>query len=420
MSDKDIWEAYSDNRRENKHRLTDMYMHVLRENNTYQDDDIPAGYEKITRTDGTVAYISQNILNTHARLDAHGTSVYDKVIEVLKSKHYTEESFSNGHFAGLVQQIIRDGQGQAFLDYATSESKPRLLDDNNLVGNLLSQASQRNYPVEALTRLMDAKWTDSGGSNIGPGEIALALTFSDVSNKYQTKGDDVGGDLLLTIGGQDAIGGFDGIPLEDDESIDFQQQYDHALEIKGQGGRFGQQSGRGGVASNAVDNIYATIFEPMGVEFAELGNSQNLVPLLMTMWNKAGAKQNELKKAITEQMLQTAYPYGVQQYPKVFAALKANDGAKLKRAIISVYTYSYLDNPKHNYTYLLFAQKTTPFPYALLVKGKNLDDAIDSDMLYTTAGWSEKTQRFSKTSATTGFSTSDWYPTMQYRFGALN
>lgn len=35
MSDKDIWESYADRRRENKHRLTDMYMHVLTESNPF-------------------------------------------------------------------------------------------------------------------------------------------------------------------------------------------------------------------------------------------------------------------------------------------------------------------------------------------------------------------------------------------------
>ena len=138
-----------------------------------------------------------------------------QIKEYLAKKLYTPESFKGDDDYGVLVELLDNG---AFEEYI-GQDKPSL--DKNRLGNVVGIASKAGLNTRMAERLARYTPIDKGGSNVGPGEILLALTFDDVTNST------IGGDLMLN---------------------------GEKLEVKGQGGRFGQQPGRGGV-SFSIDGI---------------------------------------------------------------------------------------------------------------------------------------------------------------------
>lgn len=141
---------------------------------------------------------------------ATGGEALAQINEYLASKHYDKDSFKNEYDYDSLVDILDRGE---FEKYINSENKPSL--SIGQVGNVINLVTSGGFNEYTARRASVFTPIDEGGSNVGPCEVLLALAFENVTNSTQ------GGDLMMG---------------------------DQKLEVKGQGGRFGQQGGRGGPA----------------------------------------------------------------------------------------------------------------------------------------------------------------------------
>lgn len=130
----------------------------------------------------------------------------------LNQKGYTPESFKTKDSAlEYILDKLTDTETKELMDYLKN---PKSLDGAGDKGNLIKVTGLSDQLVKDLINIEPG--ADAGGSAIGKAEIFLALVFKDVDNRSG------GGDL-----------NFNG----------------KNLEVKGTGGRFGQQAGRGSAAN---------------------------------------------------------------------------------------------------------------------------------------------------------------------------
>jgi len=135
----------------------------------------------------------------------------EEIENYLTTKKYESNSFKGADsYINLVELLDRG----AFEVYINNTDKPSLANRPG-PANMIDIASKLGLDSSIAERVANFQPIDAGGSNVGPGEILAALIFDDVTNST------TGGDLML---GNDK------------------------LEVKGQGGRFGQQGSRGGVS----------------------------------------------------------------------------------------------------------------------------------------------------------------------------
>lgn len=128
------------------------------------------------------------------------------VKQKLLQKGYTADSFKVGDKAiSYIVDKISDSEAKEFIDYA-----PKPFSNAPERGNFAKVTGLSQGLVQDLINIEPG--ADAGGSSIGKGELFLALAFSDIDNRGG------GGDL-----------NFEG----------------KNLEVKGTGGRLGQQGGRG-------------------------------------------------------------------------------------------------------------------------------------------------------------------------------
>lgn len=348
-------------------------------------------------------FISVDALHNFAVSKKDQLNVYRRVQFALEGKGYRKSDFTKGHFGGLVHSILGTGdQGSQFINYIENKENQLSLAENP-VGNVMQVAASKGADTRAIVSLMDSKWTDSKGSNIGPGEIALALLFKDVSNKIEGTTSNKGGDLSIAVNG---VGG---------EIAD--------LEVKGQGGRFGQQSGRGGVKANGLNVIYSILSKQLP-EYKEQihkkmqlnASNQNLVTMLSDTFNfiqQIGGDNaaNSFHNQVIENLMKPAYweiDYSGSKGVNLPALLRSSysDPVMLKKTLVKFVTYHYIN--EHSYNFLLFIDKESG-DYAMMINqpGANNDigKCIDAGLL-TTKG----------VKAETGFSMSTFYPNMEYRF----
>jgi hypothetical protein len=173
-------------------------------------------------------------------------SKYMTISDYLNHKSYNKQTLGSGHFGGIMETIVDTPGGvDEMYKWVTTNGKvdttkqPKILQNKSgKISDIVSgfqdkEGNSYQLGAELLSRMVGRKWTDRGGSNIGPGEIALSIVFSDVSN--QTSG---GGDLSLSIGGKKGKVRGDG---ESDLNVDGDTS---KIEVKGLTARFGQQPGR--------------------------------------------------------------------------------------------------------------------------------------------------------------------------------
>lgn len=167
-----------------------------------------------------------------------GTGFRAKTKDLLSKNGYTEKDFKSGD-ADLdrILNTITNSEVDELFKYLEN---PKALSSFPSRGNIISQLGISSNLAKDL---MGIEGIDEGGSNIGKIEIFLALVLSDVDNR---KG---GGDLNWNGVGN--------------------------LEIKGAGGRAGQQSSRGSFVNG--QNRIADKFIPQGEEREEFeSNSENV------------------------------------------------------------------------------------------------------------------------------------------------
>ena len=389
-------------------KLSDMYSEVL--NEQYNDPEgvkrDPLGrfatggipfqqyskeedLVKLKKPDGSFIYLARDIIDTYGVTDETKSNVKDRLIQLLRFKNYRESDLQAGHFEGLIQTIIKGGQGKDLVDYLEDTDRAVNLKDSPS-GNIESLASDF-LSRDTISGIVGSKWTDKGGSNIGPGEIALAIIFRDVKNKTMEK---EGGDLTLTIG---------------DEK--------NALEVKGLQGRFGQQGGRGGVSSKGQQNVYDNLLKQYDSDesFKTAITNKRVILALRNTYDAIKNYNSTLPTSkqidtdmffqlINKHILGVAYEHSKNNYYLLKAAMtKTNSADSIKKALTKIYTFNYLD--KHKYRYLLFINSKPPFDYHMLTYDK-INDYIDNECL-TVVG----------TGSDVGWTTDNLFPSMTFNFG---
>ena len=165
-----------------------------------------------TKHDNKYSHVGEVTDENFAKINriATGGDALALIDEYLNSKKYTRDSFKNEYDYDSLMDILDRGE---FEKYITSDDKPAL--SINQTGNVIQLVTSKGFNERTAMRASTFTPIDDGGSNVGPCEILLALAFNNVTNSTE------GGDLMMS---------------------------NQKLEVKGQGGRFGQQGGRGGPA----------------------------------------------------------------------------------------------------------------------------------------------------------------------------
>tara|TARA_R110000796_G_C14494348_1_gene428123 strand:- start:142 stop:1227 length:1086 start_codon:yes stop_codon:yes gene_type:complete len=249
---------------------------------------------------------------------ASGGNARQQIEQYLNQKKYESTSFGGeDDFTNLVD-MLDNGEFENYIKV----KKPNL--SENTTGNMIGVASEKGFDTNMAARIARFKPVDDGGSNVGPGEILIALIFDDVTNATG------GGDL--SINGE-------------------------KLEVKGQLGRFGQQGSRGGVKFSA---------EPL---FEGLSNPVKQVPSLegniMMAYNAFKAENKEdLFLENLHKLLEQVYAGGAVDkyfpatldYTSGTSRSAGADHSPIRKALGKLNLQQY--SSKYNLTNLIFVKGT--------------------------------------------------------------
>lgn len=283
---------------------------------------------------------------------ASGKNAAGIIEQYLTEKEYTRDSFKGADDYDLLVEVLDNGE---FENYIESGSIPSLT--NNRVDNIVNLAGENGMNEKLARRVANLQPVDKGGSNIGPGEILIALTFSDVTNATG------GGDLSLN-----------GKPLE----------------VKGQGGRLGQQGGRGGVNFD-VSTLTAKLENPPTFKAASGKDIVSLPAIIYTLFksytaeNKGGSFLKDIKQG-----LKSVYPHSNMNYfdnvdfengLDTKSGIRINRGP-IRKALTKINFESYAN--KYDYDNFVFINKDN-FNYAMFTREEALKEGglIDQGVLIT-------------------------------------
>lgn len=260
----------------------------------------------------------------------------------LSNKGYTADSFKVGEKAlDYIIDKISDSEAQEFINY-----KQKSFANSPDKGNFSNVTGLSNKLVQDLINIEPG--ADAGGSSIGKGELFLALAFNDIDNRGG------GGDLNYN---------------------------NKNLEVKGTGGRLGQQPGRGS------DFDYLNFLGEKYLEGEELddflNDPQNKIinVSLKDIYDKAianGAKSEEVIKDIQKALDSVFFNKGLaKEYFNNPADFK--DVAKMKLKLIKLNAKAYAS--KTNVGYFVFLNSKNG-DY-VLIDIDNLEDSIDAGLFGT-------------------------------------
>jgi len=275
-----------------------------------------------------------------------GTGFRTKTKDLLAKNGFTEKDFKSGDAdIDRILNTITNSEVDELFKYL---EKPKALSSFPSRGNLVNQLGISSNLAKDL---MGIEGTDEGGSNIGKIEIFLALVLSDVDNR---KG---GGDLNWNGVGN--------------------------LEVKGAGGRAGQQGGRGNYVNG--QNRIADEFVPQGDEREEFeSNSENKLInyCLKNGFDYVSNNNGDIKKYInfTQKLLdETFFNKGLAK--KYFnKAENFKDLAVMRNKIFKLNIEAYAE--KTNVDAFMFASAKTG-EYAIINIDK-VGEAIDQGIIRTT------------------------------------
>jgi len=257
----------------------------------------------------------------------------------LNKKGYSSESFKVGDKAiNYIIDKISDSEAKEFIDYTPTSFKnsPDKGNFSNITG--LSQPL-----VQDLINIEPG--ADAGGSSIGKGELFLALAFKDIDNRGG------GGDL-----------NFEG----------------KNLEVKGTGGRLGQQAGRGS------DFDYLSFLGEKYLEGDELeeflGDARNKLInySIKEIFDKAEGNKSLVIKDIQKALDSVYFNKGLaKKYFNGPADFK--DLAKMKIKLTKLNAEAYAQKTNVG-AFIFMNSKTGDYVY---VDVENLDNSIDSGLFGT-------------------------------------
>ena len=260
----------------------------------------------------------------------------------LNNKGYTKDSFKVGDKAiDYIIDKIADSEAEEFINYT-----PKSFRNAPDKGNFSKVTGLSNKLVKDLIDIEPG--ADAGGSSIGKGELFLSLAFNDIDNR--------GGGGDLNYNGKN-------------------------LEVKGTGGRLGQQAGRGS------DFDYLSFLGEKYLEGEELeeflNDPQNKIinVSIKNIYDKAiknGARSQDVIKDIQKALDGVFFNKGLaKKYfngPADFGDLA---DMKIKLTKLNAEAYSQKTNVG---AFLFMNSKTGDY---VLVDVDNLEDSIDAGLFGT-------------------------------------
>jgi len=276
-----------------------------------------------------------------------GFAYKDSILSFVNSKGFTSDKFKTGDIAiETIFNKISDSNINEFIQYI---KKPRTLSSLDLSGNFVSQLGLSPNLVEDLINIEPG--ADAGGSSVGKAEVFLGLMFSDVDNNV-SKGD-------LNWNGKN-------------------------LEVKGTGGRLGQQAGRGNDNKETIENAAKQLLD--GEALDEYVNYLSTIKYSMVFSIKKlyetaienGKSISDVKKIIQSALNRAFYDKGV-------ASMYFNDPSdftdpdKIKKNLIKVNSRSYAIKTDVN-AFLFLNSSNGDY---VIVDMAELDDAIDTQKFDT-------------------------------------
>ena len=325
---------------------------ILRSILKEQDITLPQLQEQEEKEEGPskkelIDLINQSDLNSKALTRiikiVKGAGFRSRTKNLLSKNGFTEKDFKSGVTdLDKILNTITNSEVDELFKYL---EEPKKLSSFPPRGNLINQLGISSNLVKDL---MGIEGIDDQGSNIGKIEIFLALVLSDVNNR---KG---GGDLNW-----EGVGN---------------------LEIKGAGGRAGQQSGRGAFING--QNRIADKFIPMGEEREEFEASDEnryMNYCLKNGFDSVVKKEGNIKEYIsfTQKLLDEIF-FNKGLAKKYFnKADDFNDLAKMRNSIFKLNIEAYAE--KTNVDAFMFASATTG-EYAIVDIDK-VGEAIDQGII---------------------------------------
>jgi len=266
----------------------------------------------------------------------------DNILNYVNSKGFTANKFKTGDIAiETIFNGISDSNIDEFVKYIKN---PKTLSSIDVAGNFASQLGLSSTLVRDLIDIEPG--SDAGGSNVGKIEVFLGLMFSDVDNNV-SKGD-------LNWNGKN-------------------------LEVKGTGGRLGQQSGRGSDNKETIENAARQLLSDEVLE--EYLNylpkvKYSIVFSIKELYEIAtsnGKSNNDVEKVIQAALNRAFYDKGVAatyfNTPEDFTNID-----KIKKNLIKVNSRSYAIKTDVN-TFLFCNSSSGDY---VIVDMSELDSAIDN------------------------------------------
>ena len=266
----------------------------------------------------------------------------DNILNYVNSKGFTANKFKTGDIAiETIFNGISDSNIDEFVKYIKN---PKTLSSIDVAGNFAPQLGLSSTLVRDLIDIEPG--SDAGGSNVGKIEVFLGLMFSDVDNNV-SKGD-------LNWNGKN-------------------------LEVKGTGGRLGQQSGRGSDNKETIENAARQLLSDEVLE--EYLNylpkvKYSIVFSIKELYEVAtsnGKSNNDVEKVIQAALNRAFYDKGVAatyfNTPEDFTNID-----KIKKNLIKVNSRSYAIKTDVN-TFLFCNSSSGDY---VIVDMSELDSAIDN------------------------------------------
>ena len=323
---------------------------------TFTKDSLKTLIDSATLTADQIAKIHREIIKV---------GYHDTVMGILGSKGFTADRFKSGNSAvELIFNRIADTDVEKLSEY--------LKDPKELQPGTHNFTTLTDLPTQVIVDLlMIEPGSDSSGSNIGRGEVALGILFKDVDNT-ETSGD-------LKWKGTN-------------------------LEVKGTGGRLGQQGGRSGNV-NVLELMSHKLLSDVDAEaLMDLPNTGVMSYGLMALYDvakKAGKADSQIFKVIQDGLDSIYYSQGVaKDYFNGKADL--SDTATVKKNLLKLNVESYMK--KNNIGSLLFFNNNLDY---LAFSKDQADALITSGKLDTSTA--------AKPDPSKGFSFNNPYPQIYFK-----
>lgn len=270
------------------------------------------------------------------------------VMKYIESKGFTSDRFERGQDAvDYIFQKLADSEVDDFLQYAQTPLKFSSLPQT---GNFQQEMKLPSSLLLDLININPGK--DKGGSSIGKGEVFLGLMFDDIDNRAG------GGDLNWK--GKN-------------------------FEIKGEGGRLGQQGGRGTSVPWQEFLIPDIVPEDKQEEFlsakqGKLARNMTVGITMLAEFAKATNTETKLLQNVQKLLENIYYNKGfTKDYIKSFKDL--TDANYLKKSLNKILFKSYA--AKNNVDFFLFFDGDSNYR---VIDMSNVDEEIDKGNINTTTG----------------------------------